>query len=95
MDVSTQDYTIAEITTQGDLSEAPILEEVDTTKVVSASHIGVIGEQRISGQGDLTQESTERQEAEADLYKEDETQINMGSSVSTHDVVETVQSIGS
>lgn len=46
------------------------------------------------GQGDLTRESTERQEAKADLYEEDQTQTNKGSSVSTHSVVEAVQSAG-
>ena len=46
------------------------------------------------GQGDLTRESTERQEAEADLYEEDGTQTNKDSSVSTHAVVEAVPSAG-
>jgi hypothetical protein len=97
MDVSTQDYTTVETPAQGDLSKTPVLEEADTTNVnlVSASHTGMTGEQRMSGQGDLTQESTERQEAEADLYEEDETQTNKGSSVGTHAVVEAVQSAGS
>ena len=48
----------------------------------------------MSGQGDLTRESTERQEAEADLYEEDETQTNKGSSVGTHAVVGAVPSAG-
>jgi hypothetical protein len=95
MDVSTQEYTTVETPAQGVLSDTPVLEEVDTTNVVSASHTGITGEQRRSDQGDLTQESTERQEAEADLYEEDETQTNKGSSVGTHAVVEAVQSAGS
>ena len=94
MDVSTRDNTTFETPTQGDVSEAPVLEEVDTTYTISASQAGVIGDQRMLGQGDLTRESTERQEAEADLYEEDGTQTNKDSSVSTHAVVEAVPSAG-
>jgi hypothetical protein len=46
------------------------------------------------GQGDLTRESTERQEAKAGLYEEDRTQTNKDSSVGTHTVVEAVPSAG-
>ncbi|GAB7336289.1 hypothetical protein MBLNU13_g09039t1 [Cladosporium sp. NU13] len=94
MDVSTLDNTTFETPAQGDVSEAPVLEEVDTTHAISASQAGITGDQRMSGQGDLTRESTERQEAEADLYEEDETQTNKGSSVGTHAVVEAVPSAG-
>ena len=49
MDVSTHDYTTVETPAQGDVSETPVLEEVDTTNAISASHVGVTGEQRMSG----------------------------------------------
>ncbi|GAB7336319.1 hypothetical protein MBLNU13_g09059t2 [Cladosporium sp. NU13] len=94
MDVSTRDYTTFETPAQRNISETPVLEEVATTYAISASHAGVTGHQRMSGQGDLTQESTERQEAEADLYEEDETQTNKDSSVGTHAVVEAGPSAG-
>lgn len=44
MDVSTRDNTTFETPAQGDVSEAPVLEEVDTTHAISASQAGVTGD---------------------------------------------------